>query len=65
MKRLITEYEKLIDRLYNACEWLRINNIYSIEDVKDKFPARYKSYNNLIREIEDIQKKIKGKTHEI
>ena len=54
MEIMIKEYENILERLFNADEWLKSKGIDSWEDIKGK--KAYIQYNNLLKEAEQLQK---------
>ena len=54
MEIIIKEYENILERLFNADEWLKSKGIDSWEDIKGK--KAYIQYNNLLKEAEQLQK---------
>ena len=54
MEIMIKEYENILERLFNAYEWLKSKGIDSWEDIKGK--KAYIQYNNLLKEAEQLQK---------
>lgn len=54
MEIMIKEYEKILERLFNADEWLKSKGIDSWEEIKGK--KAYIQYNNLLKEAEQLQK---------
>ena len=53
MEIMIKEYENILERLFNADEWLKSKGIDSWEDIKGK--KAYIQYNNLLKEAEQLQ----------
>ena len=51
---MIREYERLIDRLFKADEWLKSKGIESWDLIKGK--KAYIEYHKIIKEIEQLQK---------
>ena len=51
---MIMEYERLIDRLFKADEWLKSKGIESWDLIKGK--KAYIEYHKIIKEIEQLQK---------
>ena len=47
MEIMIKEYEKILERLFNADEWLKSKGIDSWEEIKGK--KAYIQYNNLLK----------------
>ena len=54
MEIMIKEYENILERLFNADEWLKSKGIDSWEEIKGK--KAYIQYNNLLKEAEQLQK---------
>ena len=54
MVEMIMEYERLIDRLFKADEWLKSKGIESWDLIKGK--KAYIEYHKIIKEIEQLQK---------
>ena len=54
MDRLISEYEKLIDRLYRAEKWASDNNC-NWDYVKANKPKIWNERSNIIKEIEFVR----------
>ena len=54
MVEMIREYERLIDRLFKADEWLKSKGIESWDLIKGK--KAYIEYHKIIKEIEQLQK---------
>ena len=54
MVEMIMEYERLIDRLFKADEWLKSKGIESWDSIKGK--KAYIEYHKIIKEIEQLQK---------
>ena len=53
MEIIIKEYENILERLFNADEWLKNKGIDSWEDIKGK--KAYIQYNKLLKEAEQLQ----------
>ena len=51
---MIMEYERLIDRLFKADEWLKSKGIESWDLIKGK--KAYIEYHKITKEVEQLQK---------
>lgn len=61
MNEIMKRYEELINRLFKSDEWLKESNYTTWEEVKISQPKVYQLRQNLIYQIETIQKTIHNK----
>ena len=61
MNETMKRYEELINRLFKSDEWLKESNHTTWEEVKISQPKVYQLRQNLIYQIETIQKTIHNK----
>ena len=54
MEEALIEYEKVLNRMFNADDWLKSEGIDSWEEIKGKNP--YIEYKKLLKEAEQLQK---------
>lgn len=56
MEEMIKEYERLIDRMFKADEWLKSKGISDWEMIRGK--KAYIEYFKIFKEVEQLQKAI-------